>query len=126
MKSTLNRTVCAAVALVVILANVSWAATYKKLYNFTGGTDGGDPAASLTFDASGNAYGTTASGGEYDLGTVFMLTPAGPETVLYSFTGGDDGEDPHGGVILDSAGNLYGTTAAGGFGGFCGGEGCGV
>jgi len=126
MKSTLNRTVCAAVALAVILANVSWAATYKKLYNFTGGTDGGDPATSLTFDASGNSYGTTASGGEYDLGTVFMLTPSGAETELYSFTGGGDGEDPHGGVILDSAGNLYGTTAAGGFGGFCGGEGCGV
>jgi uncharacterized repeat protein (TIGR03803 family) len=126
MKSRLNRTVCAAFALAVILANVSWAATYKKLYNFTGGTDGGDPATSLTFDASGDAYGTTASGGEYDLGTVFMLTPSGLETVLYSFTGAGDGEDPHGGVILDSAGNLYGTTVAGGFGGFCGGEGCGV
>jgi uncharacterized repeat protein (TIGR03803 family) len=46
--------------------------------------------------------------------------------VLYSFTGGGDGLDPHGGVTLDSAGNLYGTTVAGGFGGFCAGDGCGV
>ena len=67
----------AAFALAAILANSSWAATYKKLYNFTGGTDGGDPATPLTLDSAGNAYGTTAAGGDFDFGTVFMLTPSG-------------------------------------------------
>jgi uncharacterized repeat protein (TIGR03803 family) len=117
---------CAVLAVSAMLANVSWAATYKRVYNFTGGTDGGDPATPLTFDSAGNAYGTTAAGGDFDFGTVFMLTPSGQQTVLYSFTGGGDGLDPHGGVTLDSVGNLYGTTVAGGFGGFCAGDGCGV
>ena len=117
---------CAFFALAAILAGNSSATTYKRLYNFTGGFDGGDPATPLTFDAAGNAYGTTAAGGDFDFGTVFMLTPSGQQTVLYNFTGGGDGLDPHGGVILDSAGNLYGTTVAGGFGGLCAGDGCGV
>jgi uncharacterized repeat protein (TIGR03803 family) len=126
MKNNFASRACTALALAAILANVSWAATYKKLYNFTGGMDGGDPATPLTFDSAGNAYGTTAAGGDFDLGTVFMLTPSGQETVLYSFTGGSDGQDPHGGVTLDDAGNLYGAAVAGGSGGFCGGDGCGV
>lgn len=126
MKNALTSPVCAAFVLVAVLANVSSAATYKKVYNFTGGNDGGDPSTPLTFDNAGNAYGTTPAGGDFDFGTVFMLAPSGQETVLYSFTGGGDGLDSHGGVILDKAGNLYGTTAAGGFGGFCSGNGCGV
>ena len=116
----------AALAFAVIFANISSATTYKKLYNFTGNADGSDPATPLTFDSSGNAYGTTASGGAYDFGTVFQLSVSGQETVIYSFTGGGDGLDPHGGVTIDSAGNLYGTTVAGGFGGLCAGDGCGV
>ncbi len=126
MKNNFTNKACTAFAFAAILAHVSWAATYKKLYNFTGGTDGGDPATPLTFDSAGNAYGTTAAGGDFDLGTVFMLMPSGQETVLYSFTGGGDGQDPHGGVTLDGAGNLYGTAVAGGSGGFCAGDGCGV
>ena len=121
-----NVKICAALAFAALLANVSWATSYKKLYSFAGGSDGRVPATPLTFDNAGNAYGTTAAGGDFDLGTVFMLTPSGQEIVLYSFTGGGDGQDPHGGVILDSTGNLYGTAAAGGFGGFCAGDGCGV
>ncbi len=118
--------VCAAFAFAVILANISSATTYKKLYSFTGNADGSDPATQLTFDSAGNAYGTTASGGAYDFGTVFQLSASGQETVIYSFTGGGDGLDPHGGVTIDSAGDLYGTTVAGGFGGLCAGDGCGV
>jgi uncharacterized repeat protein (TIGR03803 family) len=114
------------VVLAAILAPAGHAATYKLLYSFTGLNDGGDPATALTLDSAGNAYGTTASGGDFNFGTVFMLTPSGEERVLYSFTGGGDGLDPHGGVTLDSAGNLYGTTVAGGFGGICAGDGCGV
>src|SRR5580700_11195455 len=119
MKNNFASRACTALALAAILANVSWAATYKKLYNFTGGMDGSNPASSLTFDSAGNAYGTTAAGGDFDLGTVFMLTPSGGEQVLCSFQGGDDGSDPHSGVILDATGNLYGTAVAGGSGGLC-------
>jgi uncharacterized repeat protein (TIGR03803 family) len=125
MSSKFTSRACAALALVVILANVSSAASYRRVYSFSG-TDGSIPATPLTFDGAGNAYGTTASGGDFDFGTVFVLSPSGQETVIYSFTGGADGLDPHGGVILDGAGNLYGTTVAGGFGGFCAGDGCGV
>lgn len=113
-------------AAVVILSVVSHAAAYKKVYSFAGGFDGSDPASPLIFDSAGNAYGTTAAGGDSDLGTIFMITPSGEEQVLYSFEGGGDGSDPHGGVILDAAGNLYGTAVAGGFGGICAGDGCGV
>jgi uncharacterized repeat protein (TIGR03803 family) len=113
-------------AATLILIGVSQAKTYQKVYSFAGGSDGSDSSSPLTFDAAGNAYGMTASGGDFDLGTIFMLTASGQEQVLYSFTGGGDGSDPHGGVILDAAGNLYGTTVAGGSGGFCAGDGCGV
>jgi uncharacterized repeat protein (TIGR03803 family) len=93
------------------------------LYSFTGGSDGSLPWAGLTFDSAGNLYGTTLEGGAYEVGTVFELTPTSSgwnETVLYSFTGGDDGGNPLGGVILDTTGNLYGTTAAVG-NGYCSG-----
>jgi len=123
---TIFHEACATLATAALLIGVSQAATYTRLYDFTGGADGGDPATQMTFDVSGNAYGTTAAGGAYGLGTVFMLTPSGQQSVLYSFTGGADGSDPHGGVTLDSAGNLYGTTVAGGSAGICAGDGCGV
>jgi uncharacterized repeat protein (TIGR03803 family) len=93
------------------------------LYSFTGGSDGSLPWAGLTFDSAGNLYGTTLEGGAYQVGTVFELTPTSSgwnETVIYSFTGGNDGGNPLGGVILDTPGNLYGTTAAVG-NGYCGG-----
>jgi len=90
------------------------------LYNFTGGSDSGYPMSRLTSDGAGNFYGTTAGGdGAGGFGTVFELSPNGSggwnETVLYSFTGGADGSHPwYSPVILDSAGNLYGTTYQGG------------
>jgi uncharacterized repeat protein (TIGR03803 family) len=119
------RNISIVLAMITMLSGLSAAASYKRVYNFTGVPDGGDPATALTFDGAGNAYGTTAAGGVAGLGTVFMLTPSGEEQVLYSFNGGFDGLDPHGGVILDSAGNLYGTAVAGGEG-LCAGDGCGV
>lgn len=67
-------------------------------------------AVTLATDTAGNLYGTTQSGGASRYGTVFRLDPDGTETVLYSFSGGSDGGDPYAGVIVDSAGNLYGTT----------------
>jgi len=87
--------------------------TGKKtvLYNFTGtGSDGAYPFARLVWDAAGNLYGTTYKGGASGNGTVFKLARTGKETVLYSFQGGADGENPYAGVVRDSAGNLYGTT----------------
>jgi uncharacterized repeat protein (TIGR03803 family) len=125
MNNQFTSRACATFVFVVMLASVS-SATYKKVYSFTGGLDGGDPATPLTFDKAGNAYGTTAAGGGFNFGTVFKISPSGRQTVLYSFSGGGDGLDPHGGVTLDSAGNLYGTTVAGGSGGLCAGDGCGV
>jgi uncharacterized repeat protein (TIGR03803 family) len=85
------------------------------LYTFTGGLftgpDGGNPNARLARDPGGNLYGTTPYGGAAGLGTVYKIDTSGHETVLHSFTGGTtDGESPEGGVVLDSGGNLYGTT----------------
>src|SRR5271166_3676379 len=88
------------------------------LYSFTGGSDGGNPwSADLVFDQTGSLYGTTAYGGRMgcysSCGVVYKLTPSSGgwmETVLYSFTGGNDGGNPAGGVIFDQAGNLYGVT----------------
>ncbi len=95
------------------------------LHSFTGyPSDGALPAAGLVQDSAGNFYGTTSQGGSgsgsacdsypYGCGTVFKLDTSGTESVLYSFAGGTDGGDPQAGVILDAAGNLYGTTANGG------------
>jgi uncharacterized repeat protein (TIGR03803 family) len=76
--------------------------------------DGNAPSSGLTRDSAGNMYGVTLAGGEYDWGTVYKLDTTGVETVLYSFTGGHDGKYPIGTLILDGAGNLYGTTQQGG------------
>jgi uncharacterized repeat protein (TIGR03803 family) len=84
------------------------------LHSFTGGADGANPQASLVMNAGGNLYGTTNAGGGSGAGTVFKVTRKGEETVLYSFTGGADGAQPEAPLSIDAAGNLYGTTAAGG------------
>jgi len=94
------------------------ASTQKVLYTFTGGNDGGQPYAGVIFDTSGNLYGVTQTGGLYNRGTVFELSPtksgSWTETVIYNFTGGTDGDEPVGGLAIDSSGNLYGTAIAGG------------
>jgi uncharacterized repeat protein (TIGR03803 family) len=98
---------------------IPWAETV--LHAFTGGDDGFEPYAGLTADGKGNAYGTTAGGGLYQGGVVFMMDASGNETVLYNFcseinTFGncDDGESPSAAPILDAQGNVYGTTSQGG------------
>jgi uncharacterized repeat protein (TIGR03803 family) len=91
------------------------------LYSFTGSIDGANPEAEVVFDQTGNLYGTTYAGGQYGAGTVFQLTPAGSgwtESVLYPFTGGSDGGTPASSLVLDRAGNLYGTTVSGGSWGY--------
>jgi uncharacterized repeat protein (TIGR03803 family) len=84
------------------------------VYNFLGNSDGARPAAGLIRDKSGNFYGTTFYGGTSDFGTVYELDASGHESVLYKFTNGPDGSAPQSRLILDSAGNLYGTTSSGG------------
>ncbi len=85
----------------------------ETLYAFKGGADGGYPYAGITFDGSGNIYGTTF-GNTSNSGTVFELT-AGTyrEKVLWTFDG-KDGSAPLTPVTLDGAGNLFGTTSSGG------------
>ena len=84
------------------------------LYTFTGGADGSNPYAGVILDSAGNLYGTTFLGGTTGYGVVFKLDATGQETVLHSFTGAADGAYPRGGVIQDSAGNLYGAAYLGG------------
>jgi uncharacterized repeat protein (TIGR03803 family) len=93
--------------------------TETVLYSFSG-SDGAYPYASVVLAASGALYGTTELGGALGYGVVFELTPptvsggAWTETVLYSFTGGDDGAFPYAGVAIDGKGDLFGTAAFGG------------
>jgi len=77
-------------------------------------TDGCQPIGGLATDAAGNMYGLTSSGGSAGLGTVFKITKTGKVTTLHSFTGEPDGSLPLGNLILDKAGNIYGTTPGGG------------
>ena len=94
--------------------------TETVLWNFNGGSDGAYPIGGLLMDSAGVLYGTTNGGTAGGDGTVFKLSPSGgswSETVLHDFAG-SDGATPFAGVIRDSAGNLYGTTTAGGAYGF--------
>jgi uncharacterized repeat protein (TIGR03803 family) len=91
----------------------------EKVYNFdANGIDGYYPSPGLVLDAAGNLYGTTYGGGAFTYGTVFELTPAigggWTHKILDSFGNGTDGFSPNGNLIFDAAGNLYGTTGAGG------------
>lgn len=114
----------------------------QVLYSFQGGTDGAVPIGGLVRDKVGNLYGATLNGGSSSCagpgqcGTVYELSPptqkggSWTETILYVFKGSDygDGAIPEGGVIMDSAGNLYGVTGYGGTGScvLLGPDGCGT
>ncbi|HEX4121407.1 MAG TPA: choice-of-anchor tandem repeat GloVer-containing protein [Verrucomicrobiae bacterium] len=88
--------------------------TFTLLYVFTGNSDGGG-ANGLTLGADGNFYGSAAYGGlNNDNGTLFRMTPAGSVTGLYTFSGGNDGAEPLGALVQNSAGTFYGTTSGGG------------
>jgi uncharacterized repeat protein (TIGR03803 family) len=94
---------------------------FTVLHTFTDGADGSNPAT-LVRDAVGNLYGTARGGGDPDCtvggfpgcGVVFKLAASGEFSVLHTFAGGPDGGSPSGGLVLDAAGNLFGTTASGG------------
>jgi uncharacterized repeat protein (TIGR03803 family) len=106
----------------------------RVVYRFEGGNDGAYPTGALSADETGALYGTTAAGGNptcvyffKGCGTVFKLTRSGlgySESILYRFSGGNDGVGPFSGVIADKTGVLYGSTNYGG-GSTCN-SGCGT
>lgn len=104
-------------------SNGGW--VHTVLYDFRGGTDGGEPYKGVALDAQGNLYGTAVVGGKYvgpcidnGCGVVYKLTNSGgtwSQSVIHYFTGVDgDGYGPGSGVTLDRYGNVYGTTPTGG------------
>jgi uncharacterized repeat protein (TIGR03803 family) len=105
------------------LFKVDTAGHESIVYTFTGGSDGANPYAHLLADAAGNLYGTATSGGVTGNGTVFEFSDGGL-TPLYGFSSPNsngenaDGQYPMGGLITDSAGNLYGTTVQAGTNGW--------
>jgi uncharacterized repeat protein (TIGR02543 family) len=84
------------------------------VHSFGNGNDGQNPVGGLVSDSAGNLYGTTSTNGLYGKGTVFKIALDGTETILHNFGSGNDGQTPLGNLIFDTAGNLYGTTSAGG------------
>jgi uncharacterized repeat protein (TIGR03803 family) len=95
--------------------------TESVLYAFTGAADGASPYAALRIDPAGNLYGTTYAAGAYGSGAVFKLSPGSSnwtESVLHAFRGAHDGKYSYGDVILDAAGNVYGTAFQGGSQGY--------
>jgi uncharacterized repeat protein (TIGR03803 family) len=106
-----------------VVYSITTSGSEKVLYRFKGGSDGGNPLASLV-DVNGTLYGTTYGGGANGLGTVFSITTSGGEQVLHSF-GGSDGAQPRA-ELTDVNGTLYGTTYSGGYEKGCGGKGCGT
>jgi len=84
------------------------------LHDFADGADGGYPSAGVVMDANGNLYGTTPFTNNVGMGTVFEIMADHTPKTLYSFQGSADGYYPQGGVVLDGAGNVYGTTYYGG------------
>ncbi len=107
-------------------ADGTW--TETVLHSFNGYPGGSNPYAAVLFDAAGNLYGTTWSGGLYDCGNVFKLSPGADgkwtETVLHTFNC-KDGWITYAGLIFDKKGNLYGATTSAGDLSDCNGNGCG-
>jgi len=96
------------------------AGSMQILYAFTGGADGSQPFTGLAADPAGNLFGVASAGGDSGDGTIFEILRDGSTFTferLYSFSGGAEGSVPVGGLTIDDAGNLYGTTARGGAGG---------
>jgi hypothetical protein len=110
--------------------------TETTLYKFKGGNDGWYSEAPVTFDAAGNLYGTTSTGGPgkdctsgLGCGEVFKLTPNGAGgwnySVVHFFSNGKDGGRPYSGVVVDNAGNIFTSASQGGSTTNCG-PGCGT
>jgi len=107
-----NVGIALSVGTVCVVAPAAQAQTFTlvTLHNFSGGTDGGNPAAGVVLDAAGNLYGTTVFGGIYGAGTVFAVDRRNNEKVLGSFAN----SYPASSLVSDAAGNFSGTTTFGG------------
>src|SRR5271167_701962 len=109
--------------LVVVASQTAQAQTYKVIYNFTGGSDGGNPSAGVTIKA-GDLYGTTFAGGNlacnapHGCGAVYRLKHLGPSWSFNSFYAfsGSDGATPAAPVVFGPDGALYSTAEYGGSG----------
>ena len=118
-------------ALMIVFAACASASGPQVLHSFgVRLNDGSDLYAGLVMDAAGNLYGAAAEGGTHNAGVVYRLSPGSngwSETIFYNFRGGtQDGSGPHGTLVFDASGNLYGTTASGGLGSNICNGGCGV
>lgn len=88
---------------------------FAVLHSFDPASGGGlHPTQCLTKGPDGNYYGATESGGAFDQGTLYRMTPDGTVTTLFSFNTGASGQKPHGALTLGADGLLYGLTALGG------------
>jgi uncharacterized repeat protein (TIGR03803 family) len=91
---------------------------FAVLHRFFGSPDGDEPTGDIAIDVARNIYGATFRGGVNNCGIVYKVDPSGNETILHTFNNGGDGGSPLGGVTVDSAGNVDGTTESGGAGGY--------
>ena len=105
---------CAVLGVAMLATASLQAQILGTLHNFNGAPDGALPIGGVV-RIEGSFYGTTANGGaDSPAGTVFKVDLKGNKTTLHSFSGPPDGYVPLAGLIKDSDGNLYGTTAYGG------------
>ena len=129
MKWNLTAPFCTCIVVLVLAASAFAQWKEQVLYSFQGGTDGSAPAGAVVFDKQGYLYGATSfaaspsCAGVGGCGMVYRLSPAEngdpwTETILHVFQGlaFGDGGGPEGGLVMDAAGNLYGTTAYNGTG----------
>lgn len=119
MKNSWLHTLAQSAFLLAAFCSMQAATSERTIFTFpTDGSGGSSPTGGLISDAAGNLYGVTEIGGAYQNGAVFKLSlenGSWKEDVLYSFKGGsDDGAGPGSALLLDAAGNLYGTTEGGG------------
>jgi uncharacterized repeat protein (TIGR03803 family) len=99
---------------------ISAGGKFQLLYAFHLDCDGANAESPPVLDSSGNLYGATAGAGCTDgqnnaWGVIYKVTPSGEETVLHTFTESPDGASPFSALLFDKKGNLYGTTANGGY-----------
>ena len=109
--------------LLLTMTSLGYAQAQERIIHYFNGKDGAEPLTGVVMDKNGNLYGACPLGGDHSGGTVYMLSPGAngqwTRKVLYNFMSNPkDADEPIGGVILDSEGNLYGTTANGGMYGY--------